>query len=310
MSTRALATRRAISRSFATPSHTPALLHKPFSQPYNALTTSHIRTTYISPSPYALQSPFSSLNFQTLSSRQFHSQTQLQKQAKPRDDVNRSQQPEASGQSADPKASSEKTSEEGNSERKGENQEGEGKKGEDGKKEAPPPPPPHGDKSPWQVFTETLQSEFKQSKEWNEGTKALASGAKDFTESEAVRKARSAYGAASEAASSTTGKVLKGTGKVIGQSAAWTWDTMPVKGLRAGVNATGSGIEKITRPVRETDAYKSVRDVIDDGSSSRYGGWTEKEQRRLNRERREMQEAAKSGRPMARRMEKAEEDPE
>ena len=42
----------------------------------------------------------------------------------------------------------------------------EGEEKEDGKKEekkeAPPPPPPHGDKSPWQVFTETLQTEFKQ----------------------------------------------------------------------------------------------------------------------------------------------------
>lgn len=210
---------------------------------------------------------------------------------------------EPAGETSGGKESSEKSSGE-NSEQKGEKEEGREK--QEGKKDAPPPPP-HGDKSPWQVFTETLQNEFKASKEWNEGTKALASGAKDFTESEAVRKARSAYGTASEVASTTTAKALKGTGKVIGQSAAWTWDTLPVKGIRAGVNITGSGLEKITRPVRQTDAYKSVRDVIDDGSSSRYGGWTEKEQRRLNREKREMQEAAQSGRPM-RRAEKIEED--
>jgi len=305
-----LATRSALAQYFPTTYHSAALSYKPFTQSNNVLTTAHIRTSHILPSPYALESPLSPLNFQAPFSRQFHSQTQLRKEAKLQDDVKQSQRPEAASDSTDPKSSSEKSSEEGSSEQKGEKQEGDGNRGENGEKEAPPPPPPHGDKSPWQVFTETLQSEFKQSKEWNEGTKALASGAKDFTESEAVRKARSAYGAASEAATSTTAKALKGTGKVIGQSAAWTWDTLPVKGIRAGVNATGSGIEKITRPVRETDAYKSVRDVIDDGSSSRYGGWTEKEQRRLNRERREMQEAAKSGRPMPRRMEKVEEDPE
>jgi import inner membrane translocase subunit TIM44 len=65
------------------------------------------------------------------------------------------------------------------------------------------------------------------------------------------------------------------------------------------VNATGSGIEKATRPVRETDAYKTavggVKDAIDDGSSSRYGGWIEKEERRRQRQLREEMEA-KSGR--------------
>jgi len=81
-----------------------------------------------------------------------------------------------------------------------------------------------------------------------------------------------------------------------------------VKGVRATVNATGRGIEKATRPVRETTVYKTavggVKDVIDDGSSSRYGGWVEKEERRKAREARE----AKEGR-MGKRVEKMEEDP-
>jgi import inner membrane translocase subunit TIM44 len=81
-----------------------------------------------------------------------------------------------------------------------------------------------------------------------------------------------------------------------------------VKGVRATVNATGRGIEKATRPVRETTVYKTavggVKDVIDDGSSSRYGGWVEKEERRKAREVRE----AKEGR-MGKRVEKMEEDP-
>lgn len=180
------------------------------------------------------------------------------------------------------------------------------------KKDSPPPPPPHGSKSPWQVFTETLQSEFKASKEWNESTKAIASSAHQFTENESVKRAREAYSAASSAATSTTSSALKSTGKVIGQSAAWTWDTSVVKGVRSGVNATGRGIEKATRPVRETEVYKTavggVKDVIDDGSSSRYGGWMEKEERRKQKELRELQQAAKSG-GQSRRVEKMEEDP-
>ncbi|KAL8770103.1 MAG: hypothetical protein Q9209_004141 [Squamulea sp. 1 TL-2023] len=181
------------------------------------------------------------------------------------------------------------------------------------KKEDTPPPPPHGNKSPWQVFTETLQSEFKASKEWNESTKAIASSAHQFTENESVKKARAAYSAASGAATSTTTSALRSTGKVIGQSAAWTWDTPVVKGVRTGVNLTGRGIEKATRPVRETQVYKTavggVKDVIDDGSSSRYGGWLEKEERRKQRELRELKEAAGTGR-RSKRVEKMEEDPD
>ncbi|KAJ9297207.1 hypothetical protein DTO271G3_4500 [Paecilomyces variotii] len=182
-------------------------------------------------------------------------------------------------------------------------------KSEDGKQDEAPPPPPHGDKTPWQVFTDTLRSEFKKSKEWNESTKALASSAHQFTESESVKRARAAYEAASGAATSKTASALKTTGKALGQGAAWTWDTTLVKGIRKGVAVTGKGLDKATRPVRETKAYKTavggVKEAIDDGSSSRYGGWIEKEERRRQRQLREEAEA-KSGR---RKVEKMEEDP-
>jgi len=192
----------------------------------------------------------------------------------------------ASGENSESQPGEEKAKEEGESE-------GEGKKEE--KKEAPPPPPPHGDKSPWQVFTETLQTEFKASKEWNESTKALAAGAQQFTENESVRRARQAYESTTGAVSSTTANVLKTTAGAVGKTAAWTWETPVVKGVRTTVNATASVIEKGTRPIRETEAYKNVKNVIDDGSSSRYGGWVEKEERRKARELREAQEAQKAG---------------
>jgi mitochondrial import inner membrane translocase subunit TIM44 len=147
-------------------------------------------------------------------------------------------------------------------------------------KEQAAPPPPHGDKTPWQVFRETLSSEFKASKEWNESTKQLSGSVQSFTESDAVRKAREA----SEAASKGTSQVLKSTAGVIGKGAAWTWETPVVQGIRKGVNATGRGIEKATRPVRETKAFKDISEAVDDGSSSRYGGWVEKEERRRREE--------------------------
>lgn len=177
---------------------------------------------------------------------------------------------------------------------------------EDAKKQEAPPPP-HGDKSPWQVFTETLQSEFKASKEWNDSTKQLGGRIDDFRQNETIKKAREGYSTVTGVAASTTGKVFKTAGKAIGQTAAWTWDTLPVKGLRATARVTGSGLEKMTRPIRQTEAYKSVANVIDDGSSSKYGGWTEKEERRLKREAREEEEIRKGLRP--RRTEPMEEDP-
>lgn len=161
-----------------------------------------------------------------------------------------------------------------------------GKDGEKSKKEETAPPP-HGEKTPWQVFMETLNKEFKQSKEWNEGTKELSGSIHDFTQNPNVQRARSAYSKAAEAASTNTGKVILGTAGAIGKSAAWTWDTPVVKGLRYGAAAVGSGVEKVTRPVRQTEAYKNVKETIDDGSSARYGGWTEKEERKRQREERE-----------------------
>jgi import inner membrane translocase subunit TIM44 len=159
------------------------------------------------------------------------------------------------------------------------------------------PPPPHGDKTPWQVFTETLRSEFKASKEWNESTKQLAAGYQDFTQNEAIKKAKSAYNQTSDAVGSTTSAALKNTGRAIGQGAAWAWETPVVKGLRKGAEATGKGIEKVTRPIRETEAYKNVKETIDDGASSRYGGWMEKEERKRRRELREAKEAQNGRKP-------------
>jgi import inner membrane translocase subunit TIM44 len=59
--------------------------------------------------------------------------------------------------------------------------------------------------------------------------------------------------------------------------------------------------------VRETEVYKTavggVKDAIDDGSSSRYGGWIEKEERRRQRQLREQNSGRKG------KIEKMEEDP-
>ncbi|KAK4634861.1 Mitochondrial import inner membrane translocase subunit tim44 [Fulvia fulva] len=180
--------------------------------------------------------------------------------------------------------------------------EGEAEEGAEGeqkekKKEEEAAPPKHGNKTPWQVFTETLQAEFKASKDWQEGTKQLSGTMHDFTQNPNVQRARSAYAKAAETASTTTGKVFLGTAGAIGKGAAWTWDTLPARAARSAAAAVGSGVEKATRPVRETEAYKSVKETIDDGSSQRYGGWTEKEERRKKREERDRKMGSTSKAP-------------
>ncbi|KAK0657471.1 inner membrane translocase subunit tim44-like protein [Cercophora newfieldiana] len=248
----------------------------------------------VSPSPSILlqeqtplRSPFlpSTITIESISkpsTRSFHISSPARQQ----------QQPEAKEEAKD-KVKDEKAAAEekpdAESKAEGENAEGqeEGKEKSEKKKEKKedlPPPPPHGDKTPWQVFMETMQTEFKQSQEWNESTKALASSANQIAESESVKKARQAYEATSGVVSETTSKVVKTTAGAIGKGAQWTWETPVVKGVRKGANITGEVLDKATKPIRETEAYRNVKNVIDDGSSSRYGGWVDKEERKKRRE--------------------------
>lgn len=266
-------------------------------QPQTLLSSPVLSARLPSSSPLPLLR--STLNPQSLRatgavSRHFHTGTRLrQQQAEAKEEVKDKPRPETSEEAKpapEAEASEAKAKAEGEEAKTDEQS-----AGEDGAKEQKPkdeaPPPPHGDKTPWQVFTETLQSEFKASKEWNEGTKQLAAGYQDFTQNPTLQKAKTAYSQSADAVGSTTSAALKTTGRAIGQGAAWAWDTPVVKGIRKGAEATGKGIEKVTRPIRETEAYKNVKETIDDGASSRYGGWMEKEERKRRREEREAREA-------------------
>ncbi|KAF2735222.1 Tim44-domain-containing protein [Polyplosphaeria fusca] len=237
--------------------------------------------------------------------RHFHARAALYQQAqKQREETVKESEPEPELKTKQSAASEEaekpaegkegETSEKKAGEEETGDQKEDGKEGE-GKKGPPPPPPPHGDKSPWQVFTDTLKSEFQASKEWNDSTKQLSAGVNDFTQNPRVQKARNTYTQVTDAASTKTAEALKTTGKAIGSGAAWTWETTPVKGVRKAASVTGSGIEYVTRPVRKSKAFKAVKDTVDDGSSSRYGGWVEKEERKRRRELRELNELQRTG---------------
>ncbi|KOS21741.1 Mitochondrial import inner membrane translocase subunit tim44 [Escovopsis weberi] len=209
-------------------------------------------------------------------SRPFHASGRQCQEEKVKTDPKTDPKPEEDSAKKAEEKSEEKTDE--NSDEKAEGDNGKEKKAD------MPPPPPHGDKTPWQVFMETMNTELEKSKEWNESTKQIAGAAHDFSESESVKKAREVYEKSTGAISDTTIKVAKSTADVVGKGAAWTWDTSVMKGVRKAANVTGDAVDKATKPIRETEAYKNVKDVIDDGSSSRYGGWVEKEERKKRRQ--------------------------
>ncbi|KAH9886833.1 Tim44-domain-containing protein [Xylariomycetidae sp. FL2044] len=245
----------------------------------------------------SLRSPFLPETIATLQARNLH-QTSRRYQGQEKQ-TTQSPKAESSSEKGAKAASGSEKEAKGEAEDQAKQQEDTGKS-EDGEKkeqekEDLPPPPPHGDKTPWQVFMETMQTEFKASKEWNDSTKQLSDSAHSFTESESVRRARQAYENTTGAVSSTAGKALKSSASAIGKGAAWTWETPVMKGVRKGANLTGDALDKATKPIRDTEAYKNVKNVIDDGSSSRYGGWVEKEERRKARELREKQASSLHG---------------
>lgn len=143
------------------------------------------------------------------------------------------------------------------------------------------------DKTPFQVFVDTFRQEWGKSKELQENIKALQDETGRLGESESFRKAREALEKAkqgSSTASSAAGRGLKTVGRAVGHTASTAWDSKVAKGARTAVSKTADSVEKATEPIRKTELYKNVKEVIDDGSSMRYGGYEDKEARRKRRE--------------------------
>ncbi|KEY67343.1 hypothetical protein S7711_09473 [Stachybotrys chartarum IBT 7711] len=256
--------------------------------PLPTLARSPLRSQFL-PSELRFASPL-------CQARQFHLGGQWSQEQKVREDARappnpegQAKKPEAQDDASETASKEERTNEKEDVNDK-EGSESEGKKDE--KKEDLPPPPPHGDKTPWQVFMETMNTEFEKSKDWNESTKQIGAAANQFAESESVRRAREAYEKSTGAITSTTTHAIKTTATAIGKGASWTWQTPPMKVVRKAANVTGDVVDKATKPIRETEAYKNITKTIDDGSSSKYGGWIEKEERRKRRELREKERGA------------------
>lgn len=133
-------------------------------------------------------------------------------------------------------------------------------------------------KSPLEVFFQTFRDEVKKSSELKDNIKALQDETGRVAESEAFKKAKEAYDKAQKG-SSAAGKMAKKTAEAVGDVAHKAWESPVGKGVRTTVRTGAEAADKAFEPVRKTQVYKDVSEIIDDGSSTAYGGFLTKEQR-------------------------------
>lgn len=148
-------------------------------------------------------------------------------------------------------------------------------------------------KSPLEVFFQTFRDEVKKSSELKDNIKALQDETGRVAESDAFKKAKEAYDRAQKG-SSAAGKMAKKTAEAVGGVATKAWDSPVGKGVRTTVRTGAGAADKAFDPVRKTQVYKDVSELIDDGSSSAYGGFLTKEQREALRKK-ELAARSKNG---------------
>lgn len=147
--------------------------------------------------------------------------------------------------------------------------------------------------SPMKVFFDTFRQEVKKSAELKENIKALQDESGRMAESEAFKRAKEAY-AKAQKGSSAAGVVVKKTAGAVGDVAQKAWESPVGKGVRTTVRVSAEAADKAFEPVRKTQIYKDVSEVIDDGSSTAYGGFLTKEQRQALRQK-ELERRLKEG---------------
>ncbi|CAH6720723.1 mitochondrial import inner membrane translocase subunit Tim44p [[Candida] jaroonii] len=150
-----------------------------------------------------------------------------------------------------------------------------------------------GQQSPMKVFFDTFKKEVQKSSELKENIKALQDETGRLGESDAFKKAKEAYDKAQKGGSAA-GKIASKAAEQVGDVAYKAWESDVGKGVRKTVKVGAEVADKAFEPVRKTTVYKNVSEVIDDGSSTAYGGFLTKEQRERLRQK-ELQERIKSG---------------
>lgn len=141
-----------------------------------------------------------------------------------------------------------------------------------------------GQQLPLKVFLDTFKKEVKLSAELKDNIKALQDETGRMAELESFKRAKEAYDRSQKGALAV-GKVAKKTAETVGGAAVKAWDSPVGRGVRTTVRTTADVADKAFEPVRQTQVYKDVSEVIDDGLLTLYGGYLTKEQRRELRNR-------------------------
>lgn len=129
----------------------------------------------------------------------------------------------------------------------------------------------------------TFRQEWNKSQELKDNIKALQDETGRLAENESFKKLQEAFDKAQKSRSAASKAFVKTAG-VVGDAAVKAWDSPVGKATRTGVRFTAETLDKTIDPVRHTKVYKEVSNVIDDGSSTRYGGYISKEERLKKRE--------------------------
>lgn len=138
-------------------------------------------------------------------------------------------------------------------------------------------------KSPMQVFAETFRREWKKNTELTDQIKQLKSATDELGDSEAFKRAKTAF----ETAQKGSGKISQGvqkTAEVVGDVAQKAWESPVGQAVKKTAETTADVVDKVVEPVTKTKAYKDVTEVFNENSSS-YGLYESKEERLKRRQR-------------------------
>lgn len=137
-------------------------------------------------------------------------------------------------------------------------------------------------KSPMQVFAETFRKEWKKNTELTDQIKQLKSATDELGDSEAFKRAKTAFDAAQKGSGKLSEGVQK-TAKVVGDVAYKAWESPVGQAVKKTAETTADVVDKVVEPVTKTKAYKDVSEVFNENSSS-YGLYESKEERMKRRE--------------------------
>ncbi|GJJ11255.1 hypothetical protein Clacol_005487 [Clathrus columnatus] len=178
-------------------------------------------------------------------------------------------------------------------------------------------------KSPFQTFVDVLKEELRKNRELLDNVKQLQGDVDKLQDSEALKRARDMYEKARLTSSikenprlRAAAEELRKGGMKVSDAVSEALKSMEESDLMRHISkasaAVSSAVGTATEPIRNTAAYKELRetvlDALDDSGTARHAGFEEKEARRARRQARLAKAGKKGG--LASRAKRVDENPE